>query len=81
MNVVKKIVEEAIKEQLLYFIKRKNILDDSMHGSREKHSIITAKQEIDEEVSNAKDKGLKVAVLNTGTKSIQYYQSGLCKFG
>ena len=65
MNTVEKIVVEAIKIQLHKFMKNNNLLDNNMHGSRPNHSIITAKVDIDEEIGKHKDKGNKIAALNT----------------
>ena len=54
---------------LVEFVEENKLLHENMHGSRAKHSIITAKLELDEEINNSKDKGLKVAVLSTDLSS------------
>ena len=69
MNVIEKVVEDIIKTPLMDFIKKHSILDDNMHRSCEKHSIITAKLEIDEEIAKYKDEGNKFAMLNTDLSS------------
>merc|ERR1711954_545075 len=69
MNVIEKVIEQVLKKQLTKFIEDNNILDKYMHGSRPKHSIITAKMEFDEEINLHKDKGNKVAILSTDLSS------------
>ena len=65
LNVVEKIVESHIKEQIVDFITKNKVLDKNMHGSRKNHSVITAKIELDETINLHKDAGDKVAVLST----------------
>merc|ERR1711954_533440 len=69
MNVIEKIIEQVLKKQLTKYIEDNNILDKYMHGSRPKHSIITAKMELDKEINLHKDKGNKVAILSTDLSS------------
>ena len=45
------------------------ILHENMHGSRNKHSIVTAKLELDEEINKQKDRGNKTLVLSTDLTS------------
>ena len=69
MNVIEKIIEQVLKKQMTKFIDENKILDKYMHCSRPKHSIITAKMEVDEEINLHKDKGNKVAILSTDLSS------------
>ena len=65
LNVIDKIVESHLKQQIVDFITKNNVLDKNMHGSRKNHSVITAKIELDETINLHKDAGDKVAVLST----------------
>ena len=69
MNVIEKVIEQVLKKQITKFIEENKILDKYMHGSRPKHSIITAKMELDEEINLHKDRGNKVAILSTDLSS------------
>ena len=69
LNVVEKIVESIVKFQVVKFVEDNKILHENMHGSRKKHSVVTAKLQLDEYINNNKDKGNKVAVLSTDLSS------------
>ena len=69
LNVIEKIIESILKKQIYEFIERHDIIHKNMHGSRKRHSIITAKIELDENINKHKDTGLKVALLSTDLSS------------
>ena len=51
MNVFEKVTEQVLEKQMLDFVNSNNLLDKIMHGLCEKHSVVTTKLEIDEEIN------------------------------
>ena len=61
------------------FVETNNLLHDNMHGSRPKHSIITAKIELVEEVNKQKDIGNKLAVFKPKFKFFESLKANMVK--
>ena len=50
---------------MMDFVDANKLLVENMHGPRQKHSIVTAKLEIDNEICYNKDRVNTIAILNT----------------
>ena len=65
LNIIEKVVEALMKEQIDEFIEEEKIIPEQHHGGRPNHSTSTAKMMIDENLSKAKSKKKSSAILMT----------------